>query len=420
MGSDPEFLRNITDAASHYAEATRIPCSVLSISDHSLPDSPCTFCRFLSAEQQEACSTLHLNSAGQAERFGGSCIYFCRCSLLFWTSPVISDGVMTHALTAGPVLSLDIDDIREDLSVLGDRFDELIHTVARADIRQVNSLSEVLRMCAAWASGYQEQQMVAGRSVLNQQARLSEYIHELKIREQDNQFAPVPSYPLDKEQMLQQAIRFGDRERAQELMNELLGIIFFSSGSRLDHIKYRVLELVVLLSRSALEGGASESEIMEISYRCQREINQLTSLEAIAHWLSGILRQYTSLVFDTRKHAYGDMMLRALHFINHRYTEKLSLQEVADYVGFSPTYFSKLFNEEMKCTFSTYVNRLRTEQAKVLLKNTRYTLVEISGIVGFDDQSYFSRVFKAIVGITPGEYRRRSGGFPSSRQEIHS
>ncbi len=420
MRSDAEFFRNIRDAASHYAQSTQIPCSVLSVSGDSSPESPCTFCSRLSREQQEECRKLHLYSARQSERFGGSCVYFCRSSLLFWTSPVISDGVMTHALTAGPVLSLDIDDIREELSFLGERFDELIETVAEVDIRRVNSLSEVLRMCAAWASGYQEQQMTAGRSVLNQQARLSEYIHELKVRQQDDQPAPVPAYPLDKEQQLQQAIRFGDRERAQELMNELLGIIFFSSGSRLDHIKYRVLELVVLLSRSALEGGASEAEIMEISYRCQREINQFTSLESIAHWLSGILRQYTSLVFDTRKHAYGDMMLRALHYINHRYTEKLSLQEVADYVGFSPTYFSRLFNEEMDCTFSTYVNRLRTEQAKVLLKNTRYTLVEISGIVGFDDQSYFSRVFKAIVGITPGEYRRRSGGFPSSRQEIHS
>jgi YesN/AraC family two-component response regulator len=180
------------------------------------------------------------------------------------------------------------------------------------------------------------------------------------------------------------------------------------------------MELVILLSRAAVQGGAPEQEIMEISYQCQRELGQQRNTESIARWLSTILHRYTDLVFDQKRIKHANVILRAVHYIRHNYTGKITLHETAAHVGMSPTYFSRIFNEEMDCPFSTYINRLRVEQAKSLLLNTIYTLVEIAGLVGFDDQGYFSRVFKSITGVSPGSFRKRAGNFPVDRQEIHS
>ena len=74
----------------------------------------------------------------------------------------------------------------------------------------------------------------------------------------------------------------------------------------------------------------------------------------------------------------------------------------------------------MNLSFSAYINRLRVEQAQKLLLNTSLPIVEIAGLVGFEEQSYFSKVFKSITHLSPGQYRKRSGRFESDNQEIHS
>ncbi len=411
-----EQLKGIRDTAAQYAAATGISCCMLDPeTGETQPPLPCPLC-----VDGRQCREVHRCSALQAERFGGSYVYFCENSLLFWVSPVIIDGAMITALTAGPVLVVDPEDIiSETLQGSINRnleaLREGIRGIPEIDISRVHDLSEVLRMCASWASGYREHGMIENRDHLEQLSRVSEYIHELK----QSQVPPSLFYPLDKEEQLRQVIRVGDRNTSQRLLNELLGIIFFSSGSSIERIKFRVLELLILLSRAALEGGAPESEVMELSFTCQREMSKLTSTEAIALWLSKILHTYTALVFDTRMIKHGDAILRSLQYMHQNYTEKITLQEIADYVSLSPTYFSRIFNEEMNCTVSTYINTLRVNQAKSLLKNTRYNLVDIAGIAGFEDQSYFSRVFKSITGMTPGTYRKRAGLYPDTTHEIH-
>jgi len=72
----------------------------------------------------------------------------------------------------------------------------------------------------------------------------------------------------------------------------------------------------------------------------------------------------------------------------------------------------------MKCNFTAYVNRLRIDQSKSLLRETNIPLVDIAGMVGYEDQSYFTKVFRKITGTSPGKYRE-SRGFATSDQEIH-
>jgi len=97
----------------------------------------------------------------------------------------------------------------------------------------------------------------------------------------------------------------------------------------------------------------------------------------------------------------------AKHFIESHYAEPLSLNVVSESVFLSPSYFSSLFKEYTKLTFSEYMTKVRIEKAKGLLERLDLNITEIAGEVGYEDFNYFSQVFKKITGLSPSEYRKK-------------
>ena len=83
----------------------------------------------------------------------------------------------------------------------------------------------------------------------------------------------------------------------------------------------------------------------------------------------------------------------------------LTQEEVAQRVYLSPTYFSRVFKAEMGEPFTAYLNRIRIEHSKELLRHKSIRLTDIAQLVGFEDQSYFTKVFKKLVGVPPLQYR---------------
>jgi YesN/AraC family two-component response regulator len=84
------------------------------------------------------------------------------------------------------------------------------------------------------------------------------------------------------------------------------------------------------------------------------------------------------------------------------------LQRVARHLGLNEAYLSSLFKQQTGQTFTEFVNLLRIEKSKELLRHSSASILDISLEVGFSNQNYFNRVFKKLTGITPGEFRRQS------------
>ncbi len=103
---------------------------------------------------------------------------------------------------------------------------------------------------------------------------------------------------------------------------------------------------------------------------------------------------------------HAHVLRRAQEFIIAHYTESLSLEQVAEHVALSPTYFSRIFKQVMGCTFVEYLTRVRLDEARHLLRTTTLSLAEISYAVGYQSPNYFSEVFKTVEGITASAYRR--------------
>ncbi|WP_028612257.1 response regulator [Paenibacillus harenae] len=94
-----------------------------------------------------------------------------------------------------------------------------------------------------------------------------------------------------------------------------------------------------------------------------------------------------------------------MQFSHQHYMKGITMNDAAEHLYLNPSYFSKVFHEEAGETYSKYLIRLRMNKAKQLLKTSTLRIYEIAGQVGYADFRHFSKTFKEIEGMTPGQYR---------------
>ena len=88
------------------------------------------------------------------------------------------------------------------------------------------------------------------------------------------------------------------------------------------------------------------------------------------------------------------------------FAEDVSLNQVAKHVCLSPAYFSTLFRTETGCGFVKYLQHVRVEHAKKLLKSSKMRIGDIARAVGYQDLKFFNKVFLSETSVTPSEYRK--------------
>ena len=95
---------------------------------------------------------------------------------------------------------------------------------------------------------------------------------------------------------------------------------------------------------------------------------------------------------------------QAIGYINSECDRDMSLEDVCRFVGLSPYYFAREFHKVTGYTFVSYLNMARCEKAKAILSEGDVDIGEVGRLCGFTDPSYFTRVFKAQIGISPTKY----------------
>ena len=129
------------------------------------------------------------------------------------------------------------------------------------------------------------------------------------------------------------------------------------------------------------------------------------SIEDLCFKLQESVETFTDSIFNYIPSKNGELIKKAIQFISHNFSSPLSLDAVARHVHLNPAYFSSLFKQSTGSSFKEYLNMVRVEESKRLLTNTNYSVIDIAIATGFEDQSYFSKVFKKYTGLTPKQYR---------------
>ncbi|SFR78106.1 two component transcriptional regulator, AraC family [Marinobacter daqiaonensis] len=111
---------------------------------------------------------------------------------------------------------------------------------------------------------------------------------------------------------------------------------------------------------------------------------------------------------------------QVLTYVDNNLHRKIVQLEVAKRFDLSPFQFSRLFKRLTTVTFQSYLLTRRVEEAKRLLANPKISITDVCFTVGFQDLSYFTRVFQRHVGITPSHFRRSVGEKPAtaSKEEL--
>lgn len=174
------------------------------------------------------------------------------------------------------------------------------------------------------------------------------------------------------------------------------------------HWTNAVVVAVTLCARAAIEGGVSPAEAYQLSDfyiqktdECQK-VSELLELRNRAVWdLANRVRKKK----EGRKHSnYVD---KCKDYVSRHYKEKIYLQDMADSMGLSSTYLSRLFSKETGMRLQDYINSFRVERAANLLIYSEESIAYIGEYVNFPSQSYFGKMFRKYKHMTPKEYRDR-------------
>lgn len=121
-----------------------------------------------------------------------------------------------------------------------------------------------------------------------------------------------------------------------------------------------------------------------------------------------LMRDYFSTVVQSMVNgaeiSVKRIVLEAIRIIGQKLNQNISLVSISEDLFVNPSYLSRLFKENTGKTFTQYLTEQRIERAKILLENPSARISEVSKEVGYNDEKYFSRVFRNMVGVTPKEY----------------
>jgi AraC-like DNA-binding protein len=215
---------------------------------------------------------------------------------------------------------------------------------------------------------------------------------------------------LLQEPLLLAAIRRGDRGEARRIINHVLVHIYSAGEERSDLLKGLLLELVVMISRAAVEAGAAQSEVLGLNFRFLTELANIQDDEELAAWLRKTLEHVFSTIERQEDFTPPLLITRALTFMRENLHRAITRDETARHAGISPSHFSRLLKERTGRSFTELLRQCRVDLACDLLLGSEIPLTDVAAACGFCDQSYFTRVFQEVKRVTPRQFRQGANG----------
>jgi len=385
------------------------------------------FCKLIqsSSEGRRECYKSFYDNSLRSAEYGNSYIFRCRFGIITWITPVLINGELLGSFISegillrkpAPYFIKEVIEMTKNLGIEEFKLREALGRIKIVSEKKVKAAADILYIAANYLSNTELLDTKMRQEKYIQQARISEEIQMMKRKElellekeeeEENSFIYVSSiYPLEIERELLRRVRLGDKEGAREVLNEILGKILFKNAGRTELVRARILELAVVLSRAAVEGNAELEMILGLNFEYLQKLGEINSIEELCVWIVKVLDRFTECVYENRNIKNVNIIMKAKEFIRANYKKKIKLEDISKVVYLSPYYLSHIFKKEVGFTLFEYLTKVRIEEAKRLLENTPWNTTRISFEVGCTDQSYFSKVFKKIEGMSPSDYRKR-------------
>ena len=370
-------------------------------------------------EEAGACHVCHEHLAYGGKKsmeLGEPYIYACGCGLVMCSSPVIFSEELIGSITCGPAMLWEADEIAlEEITkkTAGMNItisEELLRNIPSCACINITAAAQLLFIMVNSLTREHSKYLRQRERITEQQARIAEFVIERKaaaagLREVEKRSALA--YPIEKEKELIAFVQSGKKQQAKALLNDILSVIFSMAEGGLDTIRVRLFELLAFLSRAAVSAGAPFKEVNIITKEAFEICEEHTDFEQLCFLTARAMERFIDTVYQNREQKQTSFHLtKAIDYIREHYMENLTLSVVASSVYVSEYYLSHLFRKEMNRTFSDYVVKVRIEKAgEFLRENTTARIQEAADKVGFNDSTYFAKIYKKHTGISPREYQ---------------
>lgn len=203
-------------------------------------------------------------------------------------------------------------------------------------------------------------------------------------------------------------IRSGDRERLKESLH--LQLDAFPAGritrNEKKQLEYLAVSLVNTFMIAAIEGGVYPPDANAAADQALRLLSQTHSTAGIPEIVHNAAVQLCEMTAAIQQGNTGNAHVeKAKRFIESHLTQEIRTEDIAAFVGISACRLSHVFKAVTGQTLKGYLTQERIRTAKQLLSARDYTIPQIASLLRFCDQSYFTRVFRQMEGVTPNVYR---------------
>lgn len=199
-----------------------------------------------------------------------------------------------------------------------------------------------------------------------------------------------------------------------KFFNNLLEV----KGLDIQQIREMILRLVYQIDRILIDAGI---DYERVSRHIQvQSIFQFQTLNDLTRYIDELVKKTILFLNIENKSKFRYEINKAISYINDHYSEPIDLNMVAEHIHLSMYYVSRLFKKETGRSVIDYLNEIRVENAKIMLKETDLKLYEIAEKVGYHDNVYFGQIFKKYTNVCPGDYRRKLPSITEQKPNINN
>ena len=172
------------------------------------------------------------------------------------------------------------------------------------------------------------------------------------------------------------------------------------------NLKYHFVITTAMITRLCRQAGMELEQAFRMSDFYIQKLDDIHTEEEVHRLHDEMVMDYTEKM---RKYSRSDTNSRHINvckeYIYSHIKERITIEDLADELGVSSGYLSRLFKKETGVSVSAYIRRQKIDMAKNLLRFSDYSMIEIANRLSFSSQSHFIQQFREVVGMTPKKYR---------------
>lgn len=184
-------------------------------------------------------------------------------------------------------------------------------------------------------------------------------------------------------------------DNSKERVNEIDAVGFYLTT---DQILLATFQTVFQAGGDIKEMGVNELSAIHMLY-------QMNTPAEMKSFMKELAEKASALIKEVKTDGRNNTIKKIESIVNEEYSQPLSMKYIADKMYLNHIYLGQIFKKETGISLNDYINKVRINKAKKLLKESNAMVYEIADQVGFSDPQYFSTVFKKIVGVSPKDYR---------------